>query len=99
MTLRHALAQHEAVRERSTFAQTAVVDDDREVIVRMNVNIEEDRFISDDPSRIDTVLYLLGIMSSYNIVECRGSVFTLKILYKAWIWLCGHNSCCTMTYM
>jgi hypothetical protein len=48
VALRHALAQHEAIGKRGAFAETAVVDDDRDVVVRMDANIERGLIHSDE---------------------------------------------------
>jgi hypothetical protein len=42
--LRHALAQHQAVGERGAFGQPAVVDDDRDVVLRVNANVKRRLF-------------------------------------------------------
>ena len=48
VALRHALAQHEAIGERGAFAEPAVIDDDRDVVVRVDANIERGLVHSDE---------------------------------------------------
>jgi hypothetical protein len=40
VALRHALAQRQTVGERGAFGQAAVVDDDRDVVLRVNANVK-----------------------------------------------------------
>src|SRR5207253_1932546 len=67
VALRHALAQHQAIGENGALAQTAVVDDDRDVVVGVNANVERRLFHCIDPFWPGYACCASIHTSSYNI--------------------------------
>ena len=68
--LRHALAQRQTIGEDGALTQTAVVDDDRDVVIGVNANVERRLFHCIDPYGVVRLLRQLYHTSSYNMKVC-----------------------------